>query len=114
MKVEKVCFSCGKVTTIECDDAGYSKWVNGMNILAAMPSLSIMEREALISGMCFDCQEGLFNIPKPGNEVKFGKRIGECDCCGMAVWEKDIKPDGTFRCKSCYGDSVDYYADCNE
>jgi hypothetical protein len=101
MKVEKVCFSCGQVTSIECDESGYSKWINGEKIQHAMPSLSVMEREALISSMCFDCQEDFFNMPKPGNESKFGKRLGECDCCGRAVWEKDINPDGTFICKSC-------------
>lgn len=101
MKVEKTCFSCGQVTTIECNESEYLKWKNDTNIQHAMPSLSVMERETLISGLCFDCQEKLFNMPKPGNEAKFGARLGECDCCGMVVWEKDINPDGTFICKSC-------------
>lgn len=100
--ITKKCFSCGKTIKVECDETEYRKWQEGTLLQRAMISLSRMEREALLSGMCFDCQEEFYNEPKPGNEKLFGARLGSCSCCDRPVWEKDIKPDGTFQCSSCY------------
>lgn len=64
------------------------------------PELNNFEREALISGMCFDCQEATFHKPKPGNEKAFGRYIGECECCGAPIWERD-EIDGGYVCTQC-------------
>ena len=39
----------------------YEKWQFGLLIQEAWPEGSATERETLISGLCKDCQEGVFN-----------------------------------------------------
>lgn len=59
--VEIECPLCGKVhyVTIATDDFG--KWQGGMNAQDAFPYLSTTEREELISGICPECQEKIFD-----------------------------------------------------
>ena len=100
MICKALCNLCGAVTEIELDDEGRLRYESGMVVQKAFPKLSPMERELIITGTCFSCQEGLFNRPAPGNEEKFGKFIKECECCGCTLWEKDMK-EGKLICPSC-------------
>ena len=99
MEVKKVCPVCGTVTTLEVDAKEYQDWLGGKLIQQAMPTTHKADREVLISGMCYNCYEEMFNEPAPGNESKFGNRLGCCSCCDRAVYSKDVK-DG-FVCKAC-------------
>jgi Fe2+ or Zn2+ uptake regulation protein len=58
--IELVCLFCGQVHTVTCSAAGFSAWQNGALIQNALPELSAEEREALISGICPDCQSDIF------------------------------------------------------
>lgn len=89
MKLLCTCPSCGEKTWIEAVDADYQKYLDGMCIKDAMPYLDAFAREVLISGLCYRCQERIFNKPAPDNTASWGKSLGECLCCGMEVWEKD-------------------------
>lgn len=100
MKITKRCPFCGKETTIDVEARRYKRFEAGVNVQQAFPNMHVFHRELLISGMCENCYEKIYNTPAPGHEELFGERLGSCECCGMAVYEKDVK-DGEFRCKCC-------------
>lgn len=54
------CPMCGKSHSVEVNLTAYEKWQNGELIQKAMPELSPIEREQLISGFCPDCQKVIF------------------------------------------------------
>mgnify|MGYP003431557648 CR=1 FL=1 len=108
MKIKKKCPFCSNVTEVEVKDADMRKYEGGMLVQRAFPYLTSMQRDVIVNGTCYECSEKMYNIPAPGHEELFGKRIGECACCGRAVWEKDIK-DGVFECGSCHQDEYDEY-----
>lgn len=99
----KECYSCGKPEKIECNEVEERKHLKITSIKTALPSLSSTELETFTSGLCYDCIEKLFNVPKPGNEKLFGQRLGKCNCCDRPVWEKDIKLGRIFICNYCNG-----------
>ncbi len=56
-----VCPFCGKETEIRVNMVDYWEWCNeGKLAQDAFPYLTADEREALISGICPDCWEGMF------------------------------------------------------
>lgn len=103
------CGLCGQSYEIKANKIAYSMWKGGASIQNAFPDRNSMERDAIAGRCCFQCFSKMYNMPLPGEEESYGKRIGECSCCGMAVWEKDIKEDGSFECKSCHQDEYDTY-----
>ena len=107
MQVLKICPMCGTPTTVTVDDEAYFKYESGALAQVAFPNMHKSTREVLISGMCYSCCEKIFNTPSPGNEAAFGNYLGECSCCGRAVYERDIKEDGSFTCSNCHQDEYD-------
>lgn len=61
MMVTKVCHTCGKSSYIDIPKDAYEKWQFGISIQEAWAEGSATERETLISGLCKECQEGVFN-----------------------------------------------------
>lgn len=55
------CPSCNAYTQIEVPLNGYANWEKGMLIQKAMPELSEVDRETLISGLCPTCQGLVFD-----------------------------------------------------
>lgn len=108
MKIKKRCPFCANVTELEVDDKAMQKYEAGALVQHAFPMLAPMQRDVILNGTCYDCSEKMYNTPAPGHEELFGKHIGECACCGLAVWEKDIK-DGIFECGSCHSNEYDIY-----
>lgn len=109
MKIEisAKCPVCGKISKHSYDKDAYNKYIAGEDsIQSVFPNEHPMDRELLLTGMCHDCCEDTFGTPAPEHETEWGKCVGECDCCGRPVYEKDVK-EGTFRCKSCGNDSYD-------
>lgn len=49
------CPFCNKEQSAEYPMGGFVAWKNGKTIQAAMPSVSLSDREKLISGMCDEC-----------------------------------------------------------
>lgn len=56
------CWKCGHVDSYELDVTltEWSNWKQGMLIQDAMPRLGSSQRELLISGTCYRCQNHLF------------------------------------------------------
>lgn len=100
MKIKKSCPFCGRTTELTVDAKKYARYAAGEHVQQAFPELAPAQREVIINGCCYNCSEKIYNIPAPGHEEAFGKRLGSCSCCDMAVWEKDVK-DGVFLCPSC-------------
>ena len=61
MMITKVCPKCNKPSYVDIPKDAYEKWQFGLLIQDAWPEGSTTERETLISGLCKDCQEGVFN-----------------------------------------------------
>jgi len=98
--VSKQCFACGKVSEVKIVKDKVKDYKEGLlNIQNIFPEEHVMVREFLISGMCFDCQSKMFNIPKPDED--WGKMLGNCPNCGCQIWRKN-KIDNDYRCPSCY------------
>ena len=105
MTVEKTCPFCMTVSSVEVDEEQYEAYNRGLNIIQAFPKLSLFERELLISGMCFGCQERTFHKPLPQHAEEWGELVGNCECCGAGLYEKmDRGEDGLYHC-SCCGES---------
>ena len=60
------CPFCGKANFVEVNEADYDDWGDGVPVQVAFPYLSANEREALISGICPKCWDGMF----PPEEVE--------------------------------------------
>lgn len=54
------CSFCHTIHSIDVPIEGYERWREGELIQNAMPELDFYEREALISGLCFECQKKIF------------------------------------------------------
>lgn len=55
-----ICPFCGEDHAVEVDLAKFEAWQSGELIQNAMPDLTFMEREQLISGLCPKCQVKVF------------------------------------------------------
>lgn len=103
------CPFCSKVSDLEVQEDNLYDYQNGAGILEAFPRMNQFERELIISGICFNCQEKTFNTPAPGHEAEWGEMITECGCCGAPIWEKDIPEGSPIICPCCGypGDDAD-------
>ena len=60
INVKITCPFCGIDHTIKVKSTQYEAWQNGELIQNAMPDLTPIEREQLISGLCPKCQAEMF------------------------------------------------------
>lgn len=60
MKLTIDCICCQKSNNITCNWKDFNKWEQGASIQNAMPYLTNGERELLISGVCNNCFETMF------------------------------------------------------
>jgi hypothetical protein len=102
MKVTKKCPFCANSTTIDVDEEGVFSFNAGMPLQSAFPNLDAFHREVFKTGICFDCQEKVFNIPLPEHEKEWGTPIGECSCCGATIYSIRNKRGDGYQCKGCY------------
>lgn len=58
--ITKVCPKCGKSSFVDMPKDAYEKWQLGMCIQNAWPEGSATDREIMITGLCKECQEGVF------------------------------------------------------
>lgn len=61
IKVERECPKCGKVQTVKIDDQSWTNILRGEYIQMACPNLTSNDREVLLSGICPDCWDAIFN-----------------------------------------------------
>lgn len=103
------CPFCGKTTKVSMSHDKLEEYhLNPTMDLDSVYSMNAFNREAIISGLCYSCQERTFNMPAPGNEEKWGKQAGECQCCGATLWDKDRNESGFLICPSCGWDEKEY------
>lgn len=57
----RTCPLCGQTTRVVIPVSVYDKIYRGMSVQDAWPEGSTTERETLTSGLCRDCQEGVFS-----------------------------------------------------
>lgn len=60
MVIETVCPFCGGVTIIDVNADDYAAWQAGELAQNAFPYLDAADREVLISGICYNCQDEVF------------------------------------------------------
>lgn len=81
MKIEKRCPHCGKLQTLEVNEVQFSDWLAGKNTQIAFPDLSADQREILMSGICPECWEDIFQDEDEEeseyNEFGIDSRTGE-------------------------------------
>lgn len=58
--VGKQCPFCGKEYMFEVPAEGYFKFMTGILVQSAFPTISATEREHFVSGLCTECQEKIF------------------------------------------------------
>lgn len=58
--LEKACPFCGTLSRATVPMIGFDKYMNGELIQNAFPTVPAETREFLITGMCRECQEGIF------------------------------------------------------
>lgn len=58
--IKNTCPLCGKITYVAVNGDDYEKWQHGTLVQRAFPYLSADEREVLITGMCYECQDDVF------------------------------------------------------
>lgn len=56
------CDMCKYTSVYEASDDQMERWIGGEPIQTALPQLNVTEREMLISGICGDCFDSLFNV----------------------------------------------------
>jgi hypothetical protein len=59
--ITTMCPECGQTTVLNVSVTGYDNWRNGMVIQKALPELSSDIREMLITGICGECWNNMFN-----------------------------------------------------
>jgi hypothetical protein len=59
MIIDRKCIWCDKVVEIVIKEEEYEVWCSGLVIQKAMPTLSVDDREILISGVCGKCFDSL-------------------------------------------------------
>lgn len=104
LSVECTCPTCTKSFTISIPESEYNAWTGGARLQDAAKSLDDFEREALMTGMCFDCQERVFNRPTKMHAKEWGPRMGECCVCGAPVYSirNKVKDKANrWQCGSC-------------
>jgi hypothetical protein len=55
-----ICAFCRKIGTVTIPESGYHLWNNGAYIQDAFPTLSLDEREQIISGTHGECFDRMF------------------------------------------------------
>lgn len=73
------CPFCGKAHFTEMNEMDYLDWQDGALIQDVMPYLSAQEREHLISGICEDCWDKMFDSeeePDPDEVDIHGNTFG--------------------------------------
>lgn len=101
MDYRVICKSCGKVEVIKnVNEERLAAWQRDTSIQKALPELTVMQREVMITGLCQDCLSRIYNTPKDGED--WGETLGECICCGAALWERNRNSSGDVICPLCY------------
>lgn len=65
MKIRQVCPFCGQPTELELNNDQYMRftlWREGTGLIQnLLPDLNSSDRELLITGMCYKCQDSVFS-----------------------------------------------------
>lgn len=95
IEIDRKCWKCGKITSLEVRKSSYERWRYGALIQECFPKESVFFRETIINGQCAECQSKMYHIPL--TEGAWGKFVCECDICGTSIYEAD-----NGECASCH------------
>lgn len=104
MEVVKICPFCGESSTLYVKDGQIEKYEAGASVQEAFDDIDSFGRELIISGVCFNCQEKVFNRPLKCHEASWGRELFECECCGTPIYSehnKSKKNPNAWECPSC-------------
>jgi len=59
-ELKPICLDCKKIVTLKVSYPDFKAWKNGTSIQDAFPYLTANEREILVSGICGECFDKLF------------------------------------------------------
>lgn len=68
MTIAIECPFCGQVTFIETTAEAIRAYENGALAQDAFPHLSVEDRETIISGLCWECQDNVFGDEEDEDE----------------------------------------------
>lgn len=100
--VVKTCPICYKNSSCNIDIEKYYQFLQGkVDVKAMFPKYSKFRERLLKEGICFTCQEKMYNQPSPDNENVWGEQLGNCPKCERPIYRKDLNKEGIHICKRC-------------
>lgn len=78
--IEVRCPFCGHVSIIGVNEEDYLAWSSGELIQNCFPYLDDSEREILISGLCFKCQDDVFGSDDDEDDEDYEPGDIDDDC----------------------------------
>lgn len=100
-EVKCECPLCNNITLVSVTNAEYDSLQKTTDTGFVLHRHSVMEIEAVKSGMCYDCQELVFHKPTIGNRELWGRELGKCDICETTIYENMDAYNGSYRCPNC-------------
>lgn len=107
------CPVCHRTTPVEVDLKGYENWRRGELIQCALPTLSVRDRELLMTGICAACWEATFGPDSDDTDDEEEEAAEDpapvlevCRMCSGVGALKDHSPisvDDHVTCPHCDG-----------
>jgi len=79
---EAKCPFCRTKTEIKISAKGYENWIDGDSIQTAFPDMPAEDRELLVSGICYNCQEKIFTDDEEDDD---DDRNDDDDCYNLRI-----------------------------
>ena len=78
--IEVRCPFCGHVSIVGVNEEDYLAWDSGEPAQNCFPYLDVSEREILISGLCFKCQDDVFGSDDDEDDEDYEPADIDNDC----------------------------------
>lgn len=78
--IEVRCPFCGAINHIAVFETDYDRWIDGELVQNAFPYLTADERELLVSGLCFKCQDDVFGSDDEEDDEDYEPADIDDDC----------------------------------
>ena len=78
--IENYCPFCGATSRVIVFDADCNRWIDGELVQNCFPYLDASEREILISGLCFKCQDDVFGSDDEEDDEDYEPADIDDDC----------------------------------
>lgn len=88
LTLKETCIECGTLHYIKMEKKSYDAWKSGVSIQNVAPSLSVDERELLLSGFCGKCYDKL--MPEPEENLTFEQELMRDFLLELAALEEQV------------------------